>query len=60
MTKRPYRTFISKKDVVTVRDKNGKRKKQKWVLTINMAKVHSLFVGENPTIVVGKSKFAAL
>ena len=26
----------------------------------NMAKVHSLFVGENPTIVVGKSKFAAL
>ena len=49
-----------KQDVVTVRDKNGKRKEQKRVLTMTVAEAHSLFVGENHTIVVGKSKFAEL
>ena len=63
MTKRPYRTSIDKKtgkQDVTMRDKNGKRKEQKQVLTMTVAEAHSLFVGENPTIVVGKSKFAEL
>ena len=69
MTKRPYRTFINEKaflcmpgkqNVLTVRDKNGKRKKQKRVLTMTVTEAHSLFVGENPTFVVGKSKFADL
>ena len=49
-----------KQDVVTVRDENGKRKEQKWVLAMTVAEAHSLFVGENPTVVVGKSKFAEL
>ena len=49
-----------KQYAVTVRDKNGKGKEQKQVLTMTMAEAHSLFVGENPTIVVGKSKFAKL
>ena len=30
----------------------------KWVLTMTVAEAHSLFVGENPPIFVGKSKFA--
>ena len=50
----------AKQDVVTMRDKNGKRKEQKRVLTMTMTETHSLFVGENLTSVVGKSKFAAL
>ena len=41
-----------------MRDENGKRKEQKQVLTMTVAEAHSLFIGENPTIVVGKSKFA--
>ena len=49
-----------KQDVVTVRYENDKRKEQKWVLTMTVAEAHSLFIGENPTIVVGKSKFAEL
>ena len=49
-----------KQDVFTVRDKNSKSKEQKRVLTMTVAETHSLFVGENPTIVVGKSKFAEL
>ena len=49
-----------KQDVITVRDKNGKRKEQKRVLTMTMVEAHGLFVGENPTIIVGKSKFAEL
>ena len=52
--------YMPGKQDVTVRDKNGKRKEQKQVLTMTVAEVHSLFVGENPTIVVGKSKFAEL
>ena len=52
--------MTGKQDVVTVRGKNGKRKEQKQVLATTLAEAHSLFVGENPTIVVGKSKFAAL
>ena len=49
-----------KQNVVTMRDENGKRKEQKQVLTMTVAEAHSLFVGENPTIIVGKSKFAEL
>ena len=49
-----------KQDVITVRDKNGRRKEQKWVLIMTMAEVHRLFIGENPTIIVAKSKFAEL
>ena len=49
-----------KQDVMTMRDKNGKRKEQKWVLIMTMAEAYSLFLGENPTIVVRKSKFAEL
>ena len=52
--------MTGKQDVVTVGGKNGKRKEQKQVLATTLAEAHSLFVGENPTIVVGKSKFAAL
>ena len=52
--------MTGKQDVVTVGGKNGKRKEQKQVLATTLAETHSLFVGENPTIVVGKSKFAAL
>ena len=52
--------MTGKQDVVTVRGKNGKRKEQKQALATTLAEAHSLFVGENPTIVVGKSKFAAL
>ena len=49
-----------KQDVVSMRDKDGKMKEQKQVLTMTVTEAHSLFVGENPTIVVGKSKFAEL
>ena len=49
-----------KQNVLTVRDKNGKKKEQKRVLTMTVAEAHSLFVGENPTFVVKKSKFADL
>ena len=46
--------------VATIRDKNGKRKEQKRVLNMILAEAHSLFVGENATMAVGKSKFAEL
>ena len=49
-----------KQDVVIVRDDNGKRKEQKWVLTMTLSKAHSFFVEESPTIVIGKSKLAKL
>ena len=52
--------MTGKQDAVTVRGKNGKRKEQKQVLATTLAETQSLFVGENPTIIVGKSKFAAL
>ena len=47
-----------KQDAITMRDKNGQRKEQKRVLTMTVAEAHSLFVGENLTILVGKSKFS--
>ena len=47
-----------KQDAITMRDKNGQRKEQKQVLTMTVAEAHSLFVGENLTILVGKSKFS--
>ena len=33
-----------KQDVVTMRDENGKRKEQKRVLTMTLAKAHIFFV----------------
>ena len=49
-----------KQDAITMRDKNGQRKEQKRVLTMTVAEAHSLFVGENLTILVGKTKLSEL
>ena len=53
--------FMSgKQDVLTIRDKNGKRKEQKTILTITINEAYEIFMSEQTEKIIGKSKFAEL
>ena len=68
MTKRPYRTLLTRH--FSVYDRKTRcchRERQEWQEKgtktgpgHDFGRGPKLFVGENPTIIVGKSKFAAL
>ena len=47
-------------DVMTIRDKNGKRKEQKRILTMTINEAYEIFMSEQTEKIIGKSKFAEL
>ena len=54
------RTSPGKRDVVTIRDQDGKRKMQKRHMYMSIKEAHGIFKEENPDIKIGLSKFAEL
>lgn len=54
------RQLPGKKDYVTVRENGVKTQVQKKLVLCNLSELHTAFKNENPTIKIGKSKFAAL
>ena len=49
-----------KQGVLTIRDKNGKRKEQKRILTMTINEAYEIFMSEQTEKIIGKSKFAEL
>ena len=49
-----------KRDVVTIRDQDGKRKMQKRHMYMSIKEAHGIFKEENPDMKIGLSKFAEL
>ena len=47
-----------KQDVLTITDKNGKRKEQKRILTMTVNDAYEIFMNEQTGKIIGKSKFA--
>ena len=47
-----------KQDVLTITDKNGKRKEQKRILTMTVNDAYEIFINEQTGKIIGKSKFA--
>lgn len=54
------RTMPGKKDFVTIRENGEKTQVQKKMVLCNLCELHTAFKNENPSIDIGKSKFASL
>eukprot|EP00112_Aurelia_sp_Birch-Aquarium-sp1_P023526 Seg7039.2 transcript_id=Seg7039.2/GoldUCD/mRNA.D3Y31 product="hypothetical protein" protein_id=Seg7039.2/GoldUCD/D3Y31 len=54
------RMSAGKRDVITIRDKDGKRKLQKRHMYMSIKEAHGIFKEENPELKIGLSKFAEL
>ena len=49
-----------KQNVLRIRDKNGKRKEQKRILTMTINEAYEIFMSEQTEKITGKGKFAEL
>ena len=52
--------MLGKQDLLTIRDKNGKRKEQKRILTMRINETYEIFMSEQTEKIIGKSKLGEL